>query len=251
MKFYWQLKRVSFQEIASDRATFFLEASVTALSSLIFFSLWTLFFRAFKSIGGWQLGEMGYLFALLTGSYGISVFIFGGSKKIAQRILTSSLDAYLLSPKSPLLHILLAETLPRGVGDILVSCFLTLYYGFGHPADMLLLAVSIVSGALVLTAARIMASSLCFFSSSIEDVTRKYMDSLLLLASYPAHIYTGVLKVVMYTAIPAGIISTMPVELIQNFSLLKLATLLASCALFCAAANWLFYKGLRAYESGR
>ena len=54
----------------------------------------------------------------------------------------------------------------------------------------------------------------------------------------------------MFTAIPAGIISYLPVELLREFSWLQLFFLLAGSLSFFALAFSVFYSGLKRYESG-
>ena len=54
----------------------------------------------------------------------------------------------------------------------------------------------------------------------------------------------------MFTVLPAGLISYMPVELIRSFSWFRLALLVSSATLFTALAFYVFYAGLRRYESG-
>lgn len=54
----------------------------------------------------------------------------------------------------------------------------------------------------------------------------------------------------MYTLIPAGVIGTIPVELLRHFSWSRLAILLSSTLIFCLLAIWVFGRGLKRYESG-
>ena len=80
--------------------------------------------------------------------------------------------------------------------------------------------------------------------------SKKYCDALFLFALYPTNIYSGVLQVVMFTLIPAGVISYLPVELARQFSWLQLFLLVGSSLGFLALAFFVFYSGLKKYESG-
>ena len=67
---------------------------------------------------------------------------------------------------------------------------------------------------------------------SVEGLAKKYCDALFLFAVYPTNIYSGVLQVVMFTLIPAGVISYLPVELARQFSWLQLFLLVGSSLVF-------------------
>jgi ABC-2 type transport system permease protein len=54
----------------------------------------------------------------------------------------------------------------------------------------------------------------------------------------------------MFTLIPAGVITYLPVQLIHQFSWLQLLLLVSSASGFFALAFGVFYLGLRRYESG-
>src|SRR5262249_21625742 len=96
----------------------------------------------------------------------------------------------------------------------------------------------------------IIAHSLVFWLGSIERLSKYYCDSLFLFALYPTNIYSGLLQVLMFTLIPAGLIGYLPVELLRSFSWLKLLALLAGSVACFALAFAVFYRGLKRYESG-
>ena len=100
------------------------------------------------------------------------------------------------------------------------------------------------------TSLGILVHSLTFWLGSIESVSQKYLDSLFLFALYPTNIYSGILQLVMFTIIPAGLIGYLPVELIRSFSWTKLAIVLSSSLAFLCIAILVFNLGLKRYESG-
>jgi len=102
----------------------------------------------------------------------------------------------------------------------------------------------------VFTAINVIAHSLPFWMGSVEGLSKKYCDALFLFALYPTNIYSGLLQVIMFTVIPAGVISYLPVELIRDFSWGKLFILILSSLSFIVIAFFVFYSGLKRYESG-
>ncbi|MBM3201648.1 MAG: hypothetical protein FJZ56_04490, partial [Chlamydiae bacterium] len=63
-------------------------------------------------------------------------------------------------------------------------------------------------------------------------------------------IYSDMLQIMMFTLVPAGVITYLPVELIRAFSYEKLIYLILISALFVLLAFVFFGLGLRRYESG-
>ena len=153
-------------------------------------------------------------------------------------------------PKNLLLHVAGSRSFAKGWGHLLTAFVLAILGGIADLYTLALMSLSILSGCLVFTSINIIANSLQFWLGSMEGVSKKYCDALFLFALYPTNIYSGLLQVVMFTLIPAGVISYLPVELFRNFSWTQLIVLLGSSLIFFAIAFVVFYTGLRRYESG-
>jgi ABC-2 type transport system permease protein len=63
-------------------------------------------------------------------------------------------------------------------------------------------------------------------------------------------IFTGVVRLLLFTIIPAGFISFVPLQLLKQFSLPLLGGMVGFTALMGALAVGIFSLGLRRYESG-
>lgn len=234
----------------SKRGAFFLESSLMIANNLIFFSIWWIFFLQFKEIAGWQLKELILLMAIGTGSYGLMQILFAGTKDLSKMIMGGDLDPFLTQPKNVLLHIMGSKSRAKGWGDLITAVLLLIFGGLLNLLTVFLAVISMISGCLVFTSINIIAHSLSFWLGSIESVSKKYCDALLLFSVYPPNIYSGFLKIVMFTLIPAGVITYIPVELIRDFTWDKLAALLFSAAFFFGLSFTVFYAGLKHYESG-
>lgn len=248
--FYFYLLRTSIIASISLRSAFLIESSLMIGNSLMYFSMWWIFFRQFNDIAGWQLRDMYALMAIVLTSYGLSQICFGGIKNLARIIINGDLDPFMTQPKNLLLHLAGSRSYSKGWGQIVSSVILVLLGGLTEPATLLLLLISSIGGCLVFTATAIMAHSLAFWLGPIESVSKKYCDSLYLFVLYPPNIYTGVLQVVMFTLIPAGVIGYIPVELLRHFSWPMLFVFVASSLSFFALAFLIFHLGLKRYESG-
>jgi len=219
-----------------------------AADNLIFFSMWWIFFRQFNSIGGWNITDMMASMAIITGAYGLKQSCFGNTKNLGLIILSGDLDPFMTQPKNLLVHLSGSKSFPTGWGRLMTSAILIAVGDLGHAIPLIVLAS--VTGCIIFTAASIMIHSLTFWLGSIEAVSQKYLDSLFVFALYPTNIYSGVLQLVMFTVIPAGLIGYIPVELVRSFSWSKLS-LLCGCSLgLLGLSFFLFHLGLKRYESG-
>ena len=211
--------------------------------------MWWIFFRQFDNIAGWQLKDMAASMAILSGAFGIASVCFGGVKNLGRIILNGDLDPFMTQPKNLLLHLACSKSLSKGWGHLMTAVILLILGGF-KAFSLPLILMLIVSGALIFTSLSLIVHSLTFWLGSIESVSQKYLDSLFIFALYPSNIYSGILQLVMFTLIPAGLIGYMPVELLRNFSWVKLTILLSSNLAFLGTAILVFHQGLKRYESG-
>ena len=248
LSFFFDLLKTSIRASISLRGAFLLESFLMIGNNFIFFAIWWVFFKEFKSVGGWEFSDMVALMMVATGGYGLSKVCFGGLKEIAKMISTGNLDPFMTQPKNLLLHLLGAKSQSKGWGQILTSFIL--FFLAGNFLQLPLIIILILCACVIFTAAGVIANSLAFWFGSIDAVSRKYCDSLFLFSHYPVNIYSGFLKFLMFTFVPAGIIGYVPVELVREFSWGYFVSLIGATALFIFLAFFTFYRGLRRYESG-
>ncbi len=248
--FFSYLLKLSIRTSISKRGAFLIELSLMIVNNLIFFSIWWIFFRQFKSILGWQFEDMLVLIAVGTGSNGLMGICFGGVKKPSLIILDGGLDSYMTQPKNLLLHIAGSKSFAKGWGHLMTAVLLLCTGGMISFYSIPFIFFSILNGCVVFTSINIIAHSLPFWMGSIESVSKKYCDALFLFTLYPTNIYSGLLQWIMFTLIPAGVISYLPVELVRNFSWYRLLLLMLSSSSFFILASSIFYYGLKQYESG-
>ncbi|MES2198760.1 MAG: ABC-2 family transporter protein [Chlamydiota bacterium] len=248
--FFLSLLCTSIKGSISIRGAFILEAILMVTNNIIFFSIWFIFFRQFNDIAGWKIDDMIVLIAIGTGAYGLMQLCFGGIKVLSKTIVTGDLDSYMTQPKNILLHAIGSKSNSRGWGNILTSVIALFLGPFTSLSSICLALMSMVSGCLVFASVGIIAHSMAFWLGSVESLSRKYCDALFLFALYPTNIYSGFLQFVMFTFIPAGLIGYVPVELIRNFSIDRLIILLLSSVGFAALSFFVFYAGIKRYESG-
>jgi Protein of unknown function (DUF990). len=67
---------------------------------------------------------------------------------------------------------------------------------------------------------------------------------------YPQSVFTGVLKILTMTVLPAFFMITLPISLIIEFNWIYFAIFVLSVIVGTVFALWVFNKGLARYESG-
>jgi ABC-2 type transport system permease protein len=248
MNFFLYLLKVSIRASTGQRAAFLMECVLMILNNLVFVALWWIFFQQFQEIAGWTMHDMIVLNIVGLGGYGLMRICFGGSVQLSKTILEGGLDLFMTQPKNLLLHLLGSKSFPKGWGHLMTAAILILLGKVYR--ELPLLIIGMIVGALVFTSIGVIAHSLVVWLGRIEGVSKKYCESLYLFAFYPTNIYGGLLQVVMFTLIPAGVITYLPVELVRAFSWQKLVILLSATTSFVLLAFGIFYLGLRRYESG-
>lgn len=250
MAFFANLLKTSIKASISKRGAFLIESGLMIANNLIFFSMWWIFFHQFNDVGGWNFNDITVLTAIGTGSIGLMQVCFGGVRTLSTIILGGDLDCFMTQPKNLLVHIASSKSVAKGWGSLMTSVALIALGGITAPSTIVLIFIGILSGCLVFTSMNVIAHSLPFWMGPVRDLSKKYCDSLFLFAYYPTNIYSGMLQVVMFTLIPAGVISYLPVELVRHFSWARLFLLLGSSLCFLSLAFIVFYCGLKRYESG-
>lgn len=250
IRFFLALLATSIRASISLRGAFLLECLLMIGNNLIFFFIWWIFFRAFTYVGDWRFEDMIILMVITAGSYGVSKVCFGGTKELSRAISTGNIDPFMTQPKNLLLHLVGSKSYSKGWGHIMTSVLLVIFGGKMTLVHIPLISVFILNGALIFGAVAVIAHSLAFWLGSIETVSKKYCDSLFLFVHYPVNIYSGLLQVIMFTVLPAGIIGYLPVELIRKFCWTHVFVLFGSTCIFVALAFLIFYRGIRRYESG-
>ena len=89
----------------------------------------------------------------------------------------------------------------------------------------------------------ILLHSLAFWLGPVEGLVRQLWEFLLTFSMYPRTLFTGVLKILLFTVIPAGFIGFLPAELLQSFSVAGLLYVLGGASGYMLLALWVFAAG--------
>jgi ABC-2 type transport system permease protein len=232
------------------RGAFISQVLGMALNDAMMIFFWWLFFRQFPTLGGWQLGDVLRLWAVVAVAYGLGTAIFGQSVQLATFILNGQLDYYLTLPRDVLLHTLISRMSPSAWGDVLFGFIAFGLAGDVGPAALGLFVVFAATGCAVFVAYHVLVASITFWLGSSEALSVQASSALINFSTYPGSIFRGWIKTVTFTLIPAAMLGHVPVSLLRHFDPASLAEVVAFSLAITGLAVLVFRAGLRRYESG-
>jgi ABC-2 type transport system permease protein len=236
-------------EVRANPAALWTQAGAMFVNDIAWVAFWLLFFDEVGDVRGWDASRVLLLFAVLTTDAGLVLGLLHNARRVGQLAADGELDAVLALPVPPLAYLLVRRIDATNLGDAVFGVMLFVVAGHPTPERIAVYVAGVVVGAVLLTGFLVATGSVTFFTGRGE-AGELGLHSILMLAAYPADIFTGAPKALLYTAVPAAFVAAVPSTLVDDFDLVKAAILVAVAAAF-AFAGWLtFTLGLRRYTSG-
>lgn len=229
------------------RLSFAIQMLFMCINDAVWVVFWLLVFSHRESIRGWERDEVLVLFAIVTTTYGIAIGLFYGVRRLGERVRHRDIDPWLVQPRPVVVRVLFSRIHPPLLGDLAFGPLLFAIAGpagageWARYAGVCLLASAIVV-AFVLT-----WESAAFWSETGSEVAGVAFTAITVLATYPAAIYSGVVKLVVFTVVPAAFIGSVPAEVVLDPSPRLVISLVAAAACSWIIALVVFHAGLRRY----
>ncbi|QYR24202.1 ABC-2 family transporter protein [Paenibacillus sp. sptzw28] len=242
--------KVNLSSAMEYRASFLLMAGMMFLNNFMWLFFWSLFFNRFPLVNGWGLHDVMMLWALGAGGFGWANILFGNFHRIAGIVAGGQLDVYLSQPKPVLLHVIASRMSVTAIGDFAFGIAVYLWVGdHSLTGAVLYLFGLLISGALFM-AVMIIAGCCSFFIGSSEGIAQQVLNGFLALTTYPADIFRGAARLLLFSLVPAGFISYLPIGLLKHFDPWFVSGAIGTTLLFSVIAVLFFQAGLRRYTSG-
>ena len=243
--------RLNFASALEYRASFMTQAFGMALSNSSFIFFWWI---AFGQIGGaiaeYTFQDVLFIWAVTSSGFGLSHILFANAGNLTSLIVTGELDTFLLQPCNILVNVICAKTNFSAYGDLVYGfVIMVIFYG-ANPAAWLWFFFGFLICGLLITAISLTAHTFSFYWGEASLLGQMAVEFTINFSIYPEKIYAPAIRVLMYSLIPAGIAVHIPLRLFQDFSLPLVLAAFGGAVLYCTAAAFLFYRGLRRYESG-
>lgn len=250
LRFYARLLATSLSASLALRASFLVRMSFMALNNLIFFVFWWLLLERVGDVRGYGLPQMARLFGVAAAAYGLANVLAGGAHELSRLIRDGGLDSLLTQPKPTLPYVWGLRSNASGVGDVASGLWLVFWPGQLGLAELPIVLVCVAASALVVVATISLAHGAAFFLSSSEGLSRSLVEVVITFSVYPDRLFTGGVRVVLFTVLPSAFFAYVPAEVVAAPSLSGLATLLSASAVYTLLAAGVFRLGLRRYASG-
>ena len=231
-----------------NKASFFSNIVFMILNNASFIIQWIVIYSIKKDIGGFALKDVILLWGMAAFTYGISRFFFKNAFNLSETITNGKLDAFLVQPKDVLLSSIASDVEVSAIGDLLYGYIMLIVYGITLK-KFLLFTLFGVCGGLILTSMSVIFSSLSFWFTKSDMICDTANQLMVNFATYPDTIFKGAAKVILYTIVPVGISTYMPVNIIRSFDIYSFIIIITITIVPITLAYIIFYKGLRRYSS--
>jgi ABC-2 type transport system permease protein len=232
------------------RGVFLLQVLFMIFNNLLYFSMWWVLLRKFPSVGGYTLADMSLLFGTCATGFGVAVVVCGGIFQLGRHIGDGDLDALLSQPRNVLWRAIGSHSQASGFGDIASGLLLIGLSGYGTWTRIPLVLLAVLLSAATLVGTAVLAQAAVFWLGRIERLSRMMFEWVLTLANQPPTLYSGGVKLLIFTVLPAAFVGHVPAALVRDCELRDLALASAGTLLYTAIAVWTFDRGLRRYASG-
>lgn len=169
----------------------------------------------FRDIGGWRPGEVAFLYGLLVLSQGIVGALFSGFHDFSSFIREGTFDRIMLRPLSPMLQVITMRFEAHGIANLVLGA-ISLYVAgrfvdvVWTPSALLMLFVTVVGGAMIFAAIRIIVGAAAFFTVSTEGLQHLVVFSSREFLLYPVEIYSKPVKFFLTFLFPIAFINFYP-----------------------------------------
>ncbi|XEC96897.1 ABC transporter permease [Paenibacillus tarimensis] len=250
LKFVFTCWKLNIAGVMEFRLSFFLTAGMMFINNCIWLVFWSIFFAKFPVLNGWELRDVMLLWAVGAGGFGWANMLFGNFTRVAHLVASGQLDVYLTQPKPVILNMLASRMSLMAAGDFIFGLVIYGLVGDHTIRGALLFAAGLLIAGLLFLFFTLAAHSLAFFIGNAEGLASQLFNGFLALTTYPTDIFRGTVKIILFTAVPAGFISYLPIGLFNQVHWPFLIGAVAMTLFVTAGSTALFYWGLRRYASG-
>jgi ABC-2 type transport system permease protein len=232
------------------RVAFWVEIVIMLGNDSLWLFFWWSYFHRFPLVNGWQQTDVVVIWAVSALGFGLGTAIFGNAPRLAQLIMTGGLDAYLGMPRNVLLHVCISATDPSAWGDVLFATGAYIVLLRPGPLNLLFFLLLGCLVAFIFASFMVLFGSLAFFLGNTDGLVQQMLGALITFSTYPMNIFNGAIRLLLFTLVPAGFISFVPLQLLHQFTWPMLAAMCGFVLLIVLSAAGLFRLGLKRYESG-
>lgn len=242
--------RLNLKAAMEYRAAFWWQVGGMFFNNLMWVLFWVLFFTRFPVLRGWTVNDVITVWALAASGFGLAATIAGNSMTLPGLIAQGQLDVWMLYPRRLLPHLLLGRMSILSIGDALFGFVVYLTMVRPDLPHLLLFMLLVLSTAFLFLGFAIATGSLSFYLGNASALAEQWRFAMITFGTYPSVLFEGGVKLILYTVVPALFISEFPIEALRDLSARDALIAMLGAATVLSVGVFVFYYGLRRYESG-
>lgn len=231
-----------------NKTTFIINIFFMILNDASFIIQWIILFSIKENIAGYEFKKVLLLWGIAAGTYGFSHFFFKNAYYLSDIINNGKLDAFLVQPKNVLLSSITSDVETSAIGDLIYGYIMLIIYGITIQR-FVLFTIFTICGGIILTATIIIFSSFSFWISRADNIVETENKLMTTFSTYPDGIFKGVIKLILYTIVPVGIVNYIPVNILVNFDIRLFLVILVATIVLMLISFTIFNYGLKKYSS--
>jgi len=223
---------------------------VAFFNTFVGFASFLIIFHKYETINGYNIYDVSFLTGVIILIYAPYASLFYGVSSLVERIEKSELDGYFIQPRNLWLNIACSHNDPTGVVEFFTGLVFLIFSGYITLANLPIFLFMLLLGQIIFISFLSIIASLAFFiRSGIYDLYRIALIIFVTAGGKPRGMFAGFVKVAVWTVIPAGMITFVPIDVIKgDFSTLPI--LIIASIIFSFTAVLVFNFGLKRYNSG-
>ncbi len=240
----------NFKSQLEYRSAFISQVLAMIINDSFWLIFWLYFFERFAVLDSWNSSDVVTMWAVVAAGFGIAHGIAGNAISLSTVIIKGQLDTWMLYPRSILPHLLVGKMHVTSWGDVVFG--IGAYVLLVHPSieSFMMFLLLCISVAILFVGFGVLVGSLGFFVGNSEGLSEQLRFALITFSTYPPSVFNDGTKLLLYTLVPAGFCSFLPVEALKHHSLLLTGCSFAGSLLMLTIGSAVFYFGLNKYESG-
>lgn len=250
IKFLLAIWKANLQSNMEYRVSFLSQVIGMMLNNGMYFLIWVVFFDRFNNVRGWGISDMYITFGITASAYGLVSLLFGNAFNLGDIINRGRLDYYLSLPRPVLLHAITSRSIASGMGDFTYGLLSFAVSGVFTWDGLARFVLAVIFSALVFVSFLLIVQSLAFWIGSTSYLSGITLNAMITFAIYPITLFDTGARLILFTLIPAALMGAVPASFVRAFGWDTLGQLALGGIVFLTLAVFIFYSGLRRYESG-
>ena len=246
-----------FKSLVQSKADFFIGLCGFFFTQITGIAFLYLVFDKIDVLGEWSLEQLIFIYGFAQIPRGIDHLFTDNIWLVAWRLVVNGkFDRYLLRPMNLFLQVIFEKLQPDALGELLVGTILlviSLQKGIVivDTAHIVLFIVSVIAGAFIYTAVKLLFASFAFWikiSGPVLYTAYQMAD----FAKYPSEIYAKGVRFIITWIIPFAFVAYLPASYFLKTGVSAFATIGVECIIAVIAfviAYTVFTIGTRVYES--